>query len=114
MASLRRWNSAPEDLIPPQFHRSETDPMLEQEEQVKKKRINGDSDVTALTTVSSSNTNASHEEAPKKTKCRPGAGIVQDYKQTIRTHWKEEMKNLSPKTIAVGFFLFFACIAPAM
>lgn len=112
MASLRRWNSAPDDLIPPEFHRSETDPMLQQEEQVKKKRVN-DSDVTALTTVSSSNTNARPEEA-KKTKCHPGAGIVQDYKQTIRIHWKTEMKNLSPKTIAVGFFLFFACIAPAM
>jgi len=43
-----------------------------------------------------------------------GRGIVDDYKRTIRIHWKEEMSNFCLKTIAVGFFLFFACIAPAM
>ncbi|KAL7543916.1 hypothetical protein ACHAWF_007485 [Thalassiosira exigua] len=37
-----------------------------------------------------------------------GRGIVADSKRTILTHWKEEM------TIACSFFLYFACIAPAV
>lgn len=43
-----------------------------------------------------------------------GKGIIDDYKRTVKTHWKEEMTNFSLKTVAVSFFLFFACIAPAM
>jgi len=43
-----------------------------------------------------------------------GRGIVDDYKQTIGTHWKAEMINFNFKTIAVSFFLFFAAVAPAI
>lgn len=56
------------------------------------------------------------EAAPKKKKFYKGwgVGIIDDYKRTIRVHWCGEMTNFSLKTVAVGFFLFFACIAPAM
>jgi len=43
-----------------------------------------------------------------------GKGIVSDVKRTILTHWKEEMTNLNSKVIATSFFLYFACIAPAV
>jgi len=43
-----------------------------------------------------------------------GQGIVEDFKQTIGTHWLKEMINFNQKTIAVSFFLFFAAIAPAI
>eukprot|EP00581_Thalassiosira_minuscula_P018268 CAMPEP_0183720026 /NCGR_PEP_ID=MMETSP0737-20130205/12760_1 /TAXON_ID=385413 /ORGANISM="Thalassiosira miniscula, Strain CCMP1093" /LENGTH=777 /DNA_ID=CAMNT_0025949833 /DNA_START=40 /DNA_END=2373 /DNA_ORIENTATION=- len=43
-----------------------------------------------------------------------GRGIVADVKRTLLTHWKEEMINLNGKTIACSFFLYFACIAPAV
>ena len=43
-----------------------------------------------------------------------GRGIIADFKRTIGTHWKEEMTNLNLKTVAVSFFLFFACISPAI
>lgn len=43
-----------------------------------------------------------------------GRGIVADIKRTLGTHWKEEMTNLNCKTLACSFFLFFACIAPAI
>ncbi|KAL7492705.1 hypothetical protein ACHAWT_001775 [Skeletonema menzelii] len=43
-----------------------------------------------------------------------GKGIVADVKRTILTHWKAEMTNLNGKVIATSFFLYFACIAPAV
>jgi ammonia channel protein AmtB len=43
-----------------------------------------------------------------------GKGIVKDIRRTIKTHWKQEMTNFNSKTIAVSFFLYFACIAPAI
>ena len=43
-----------------------------------------------------------------------GRGIVADIKRTLGTHWKEEMANINCKTLACSFFLFFACIAPAI
>ena len=43
-----------------------------------------------------------------------GRGIMKDFQRTIKTHWKQEMTNFNLKTIAVSFFLFFACIAPAI
>eukprot|EP00588_Corethron_pennatum_P005679 CAMPEP_0194297832 /NCGR_PEP_ID=MMETSP0169-20130528/59831_1 /TAXON_ID=218684 /ORGANISM="Corethron pennatum, Strain L29A3" /LENGTH=599 /DNA_ID=CAMNT_0039047751 /DNA_START=60 /DNA_END=1859 /DNA_ORIENTATION=+ len=43
-----------------------------------------------------------------------GRGIVDDFKQTVGTHWKAEMTNFNFKTIAVSFFLFFAAVAPAI
>ncbi len=39
-----------------------------------------------------------------------GKGVVSDFKETIGTHWKSEMVNFNQKTVAVSFFLFFACI----
>lgn len=51
------------------------------------------------------------EEAPKARICGSiGHAIIDDFKQTIGTHWKSEMTNFNQKTIAVSFFLFFACI----
>lgn len=53
--------------------------------------------------------------AHKKRFCHSwGRGIVDDAKRTVGTHWKQEMVNLNQKTVAVSFFLFFACIAPAI
>ena len=45
---------------------------------------------------------------------RPGQGIVDDVKRTLGTHWRAEMTNFNQKTIATSFFVFFACIAPAI
>ncbi len=45
---------------------------------------------------------------------RFGKGIVEDFKRTVGTNWRKEMSNFNQKTIAVSFFLFFACIAPAI
>jgi len=43
-----------------------------------------------------------------------GRGIVDDFRSTAGTHWKEEMTNPQFKTAAISFFLFFACVAPAV
>lgn len=43
-----------------------------------------------------------------------GRGIVSDFNRTLRKHWFEEMTNLDVKVVAVSFFLFFACVAPAV
>jgi len=43
-----------------------------------------------------------------------GRGIVADFRRTILTHWTKEMSNLNQTVIATTFFLFFACIAPAI
>ena len=43
-----------------------------------------------------------------------GKGIIKDIKRTLGTHWVAEMTNPNQKTAAVSFFLFFACISPAI
>jgi len=43
-----------------------------------------------------------------------GRRILQDFKTTIGTHWREEMTNFNTKTIAVSLFLFIAVIAPCI
>ena len=43
-----------------------------------------------------------------------GRGIANDVRQTLGKNWKKDMTNLNCKTLAVSFFLFFACIAPAI
>jgi hypothetical protein len=43
-----------------------------------------------------------------------GRGIVSDFRRTVLTHWVKEMTNLNQTVIATTFFLFFACIAPAI
>jgi len=53
-------------------------------------------------------------EEMKKKRCSIGYGIIDDFKRTVGTHWKQEMTNFNQKTVAVSFFLFFACIAPAI
>lgn len=45
---------------------------------------------------------------------RWGRGIVADFRRTVGTHWIKEMTNLNQTVIATTFFLFFACIAPAI
>ena len=43
-----------------------------------------------------------------------GRGIILDIKRTVGTWWIVEMTNLNLRTVAVTFFLFFACVAPAI
>eukprot|EP00591_Stephanopyxis_turris_P010321 CAMPEP_0195518758 /NCGR_PEP_ID=MMETSP0794_2-20130614/13601_1 /TAXON_ID=515487 /ORGANISM="Stephanopyxis turris, Strain CCMP 815" /LENGTH=439 /DNA_ID=CAMNT_0040647779 /DNA_START=81 /DNA_END=1397 /DNA_ORIENTATION=- len=52
-----------------------------------------------------------HENKPSES-C--GRGVIADARKTIGTYWVKEMTNFSQKTIPVSFFLFFACIAPAI
>jgi hypothetical protein len=52
-----------------------------------------------------------HDHGNKKTW---GRGIVSDFRRTVLTHWVKEMTNLNQTVIATTFFLFFACIAPAI
>jgi hypothetical protein len=52
------------------------------------------------------------EEHPGGQGC--GRGIINDIKSTLGTHWVAEMTNFNQKTVAVSFFLFFACVAPAI
>lgn len=44
----------------------------------------------------------------------PFKGIIDDVKRTVLTHWCKEMTVVNQKVIAVSFFLFFACITPAI
>lgn len=61
---------------------------------------------------------ASDDVAPEKEEHHGGegcgVGIINDFRRTIGTHWVAEFTNFNQKTIAVSFFLFFACIAPAI
>jgi len=43
-----------------------------------------------------------------------GRGIVADLRRTVLTNWWKEMTNLNQTIVATTFFLFFACIAPAI
>ena len=43
-----------------------------------------------------------------------GRGVVADFKRTLGTHYKAEMTNINQTVVACSFFLFFACIAPAI
>ena len=82
------------------------------EEQVPKKidMVPEDSKHTGLTEQVSSASSLSHNGAGRGW----GRGIVQDFRQTVGTYWRAEMTNFNQKTLAVSFFLFFACIAPAI
>lgn len=53
-----------------------------------------------------------HEHAEASNSC--GRGIVSDAKRTIGSHWRLEMTNPNQTAVATTFFLFFACIAPAI
>jgi len=43
-----------------------------------------------------------------------GRAIVSEFKATVGAHWLAEMTNWNMKTLAVSFFLYLACIAPAI
>lgn len=43
-----------------------------------------------------------------------GRGIVQDFRRTVGTWWVAEMTNPNLRTVAVSFFLYLACVAPAI
>ena len=43
-----------------------------------------------------------------------GRQVVKDFKRSIGTYWVKEMKSLNSKSIATGFFMFFAAITPAV
>lgn len=93
------------------------------EESVHKDEDEDDHDLKkeAITTKStSSNSNSGmvlHEhhhgdDANRPKRC--GQGIRADFNRTVRRYWWSEMTNFNLKTVAVSFFLYFACIAPAI
>ena len=83
---------------------------------------NSDEVVMAQTTAEDQEKNVTEDESneeivdkTKKRKCQMGWGpVIDDIKRTLGTHYIAEMTNFNQKTIAVSFFLFFACIAPAI
>ena len=58
--------------------------------------------------------NNDHDDHGNNKKKTWGRGIVSDFRRTVLTHWVKEMTNLNQTVIATTFFLFFACIAPAI
>lgn len=135
--SIRRWNSAPLEHVQSQSS-SEAVPMigggtvegekttvpsfdeLPSDDKEEKLSDQYPSHHTTSTDVPSfmSNTKSSGQEIPTRSSACGyygcGRGIVADYKRTVGKYWKEEMTNFNQKTIAVTFFLYFACIAPAI
>ena len=132
----RRSNSAP--MLVAEFERSETIPMMGNDVEngseshptettgVNKKDSSGDTKMRVLETETTFTTTTDVESSRHRQEVDLndgaggaggpgwGRGIVADVKRTIGTHWKPEMLNFNQKTIAVSFFLFFACIAPAI
>lgn len=43
-----------------------------------------------------------------------GKGIIGDFKETIGSHWVQEMTNFNQKTVAVSLLLFIAVITPTL
>jgi hypothetical protein len=43
-----------------------------------------------------------------------GRGVVREARATLGTWWLKEMVNFNVKTVAVSFFLYLACVAPAI
>lgn len=43
-----------------------------------------------------------------------GRGVVREIRETLGTWWIKEMTNPNLKTVAVSFFLYLACVAPAI
>ena len=125
MNVIRRANSAPME-----YRRSETDPMIktefdqddgeddykEPEEKEKPKRSRQPTDTTEM--LASTASMMMETSADQGTHGNGGngwgRGIIADIKRTLGTHWKGEMTNFNQQTVAVSFFLFFACIAPAI
>ena len=40
--------------------------------------------------------------------------LIEDFKNTIRTHWVQEMTTVNQKTVAVCLLLFITMIAPSL
>lgn len=133
MSHLARSISAPMEHITVSFGRSETDSMLDCVEDPRQQqdeaiqdlesgKNHSDSNLTKKTVSGTTDSEGSftrdhadvtdRNEGGKGNGC--GKGIVRDVRRTVGTHWVEEMTNLNCKTFAVSFFLFFACIAPAI
>lgn len=43
-----------------------------------------------------------------------GRAVVKEFRATVGTWWVSEMTNANLKTVAVAFFLYLACVAPAI
>ena len=43
-----------------------------------------------------------------------GAGIINDFKRTVGTHWVTEFTNFNQKTVAVTLLVFISVIAPTL
>lgn len=43
-----------------------------------------------------------------------GKGIINDFRQTVGTHWWKEMTNFNQKTVAVTLLVFISVIAPTL
>ena len=43
-----------------------------------------------------------------------GRGVVREARATLGTWWLKEMINFNVKTVAVSFFLYLECVAPAI
>lgn len=43
-----------------------------------------------------------------------GRAVVNEVRATLGTWWWQEMTNPNLKTLAVSFFLYLACVAPAI
>ena len=69
-------------------------------------------DITAVDEETSITSNTTAGRVDGRRGC--GRGIIEDFRSTVLTWWCSEMTNFNEKTVAVTFFLFFACIAPAI
>ena len=43
-----------------------------------------------------------------------GRGLIADFKNTVGTHWVQEMTNFNQKTVAVSLLMFITVIAPTL
>ena len=75
---------------------------------------NGASDGVPQSTANDNTVTADDDNEHSSDNDRWGRGIAKDFRRTVLTHWKSEMTNLNQTVIATTFFLFFACIAPAI
>lgn len=105
------------------FERSESIPLQEdhhfedfpvddsQEKTSKREKMVSNTTLDTMASTPDTSVILSHENRGNQSW---GKGIVEDYQRTLKLHWKEEMTNPNGKVLAVSFFLFFACIAPAI
>jgi hypothetical protein len=121
---LRRWNSEPmghageEQSQPLTIPEQTVEITVSKDDTVlKSEKIPPDSSKhTTITFPTRDSDTSGMSEAPATSQRGPGfgRGIVADAKRTLGVHWIAEMRNFNQKTVAVSFFLYFACIAPAI